>query len=223
MQLRKIFAVALFCAAGLWAAERVQAFRAQLESPQGPVDGVVVTTGDQLLFINPDRPDWSFSIPRDEVRALTLRNDGNFTAQLNQPFAGPFGTVSNLNIRMMNPLDTNSVVQWAGLPTTTTLTPQTDTQELGAQQGNVSFDVRRGDDNGRLVVTPSGIDFVDISNRTHSRHWNYSELKGVERRNNNEIVVKPYQGDEYKFKTSTMMDQAIYNTIADRIVAARPR
>ncbi len=224
MQFRRIFAIGLLCTAGLWAADRVVAYRAQLNGPSGLVNGVLVTVGDQLVFVNPDRPDLAFAIPRADVRSVTLRENGLIDAQVTPPYAGPYGQSSAFDIRLLDPAAVNPLIGWVGVP----LAPgsiRTDTVELGGRQmQSVMFDVKHDDDTGRLIVTPAGIDFEDIANRSKSRHWGYAELKGVDRKDDGQIVIKPYHGDEFKVKTtSRAMDDAIYSSIADRIVAARPR
>jgi hypothetical protein len=130
---------------------------------------------------------------------------------------------------MANPIDANNVVQWVGVPGVQTalgvqpgfLTARTDMTGAPPVTPPVAFNVKQGDDHGRLIVTNSGLQWEDVSNRTRSRSWLYSELKGVDRKEN-QIIVRPYHGDEYKFTSSALMDDVIYNAIADRIISARP-
>ncbi len=210
----------MVAALGLWAAEPVSAWRAQLTGPSGTVEGVLVTVENQMVFVNPAQPDLSFAIPRSDIRTVDLEGSGLVTARVAEPYNSPWGQSSAINIRLDNPAYAETFARWAGVPLNG---PRTDTAEMGGQPGTVMFNVRHDDDNGRLVVTPVGIDFNDISNQSHSRRWTYTQLKGVDRKNGNEIVIRPYQGDSFKVKTTQMMDDVIYNAIADRIVAARPQ
>lgn len=218
MQLHRILALALVSTAGLWAAEHVSAYRAQLNGASGPANGVLVTVGDNVVFVDTDQPDASFAIPRGQFSALTVQSGGIVVGQCSQPYTGPFGETSSLNIRFMNSENAAEVVRWIGVPGTSV---GTDTAALGARPGSEMFPVMYNNDTGRLVITPSGIDFEDITNRAHSQHWTYGELKGVQRMTGNEIAVKPYHGDTYKFTTTQMMDNAVYNSIADHIAAAQ--
>ncbi len=222
MRFHRIFALAVLSTAGLWAADRVTAYRAELSGPSGDVPGTLVMVGDQMVFVDADRPDMSFSIPRSDVRSVTIRDNGTVVCETAAPYEGPFGSASRVALRLTDPGYADRVVHWIGVPVSGAY-PRTDTQDLGARQepGTAEFDVRRDDDPGRLVVTPAGLEFVDLKDRSHSRRWTYSELKGIERKNGDTIVVHPYSGDNVKFKTTRMMDDAIYNAIADRIVAAR--
>ena len=84
------------------------------------------------------------------------------------------------------------------------------------------FDVRYHDDRGRLIVSPNGLHFEDISNGKHSQSWSYAQIKELKRDNGNEIKIQPYSGDSYEFKVAgPFMSDTVYNMIADRIVAAR--
>jgi len=91
-----------------------------------------------------------------------------------------------------------------------------------AGQMEAEFDVRYHDDRGRLIVSPNGLHFEDISNGKHSQSWSYAQIKELKRDNGNEIKIQPYSGDSYEFKVAgPFMSDTVYNMIADRIVAAR--
>ncbi|MCU1339204.1 MAG: hypothetical protein JWO19_4785 [Bryobacterales bacterium] len=91
-------------------------------------------------------------------------------------------------------------------------------------QPQTVFDVRYHDDRGKLVITDSGVRFEDISNAKHSRTWNYAQIKELKRNGGNEVKIEPYSGDSYELQAEgPFMSDAVYNTIADRIVAARGR
>jgi hypothetical protein len=87
---------------------------------------------------------------------------------------------------------------------------------------DVFFDVRYDDDYGKLIVTEEGIHFEDVSDVDESRSWNYSQIKGLERKGDDEIEVKPHSGDSFKFRVeSPGMVDTVYRTLADRLVASR--
>ena len=89
---------------------------------------------------------------------------------------------------------------------------------------NLAFDVRYHDDRGKLVVGDSGLRFEDISDAKHSRSWTYAQIKELKREGGNEIKIEPFSGDSIEFHLDgPAMSEAVYNTIADRIVAARGR
>ncbi len=221
--LRRLFAIALLSTAGLWAAERVSAYRAQLTSPTGNVvRGVLLTVGNRLVFVDSAQPELSFAIPRQDVQSMTLVSNGALTAQLAEPYTGPWGESNAMTFVLMNPSDQPAFAQWLGMPIAG-YAPRTDNSGVIVQQpvGNMAFDARHGDDNGRLVVGPAGLEWVDVSNQSKSRRWDYSQIKGVDRDDSDQIVIKPFNGDSFKLKTSPAVRDSVYNAVANHLAAMR--
>jgi hypothetical protein len=91
-------------------------------------------------------------------------------------------------------------------------------------QADVIFDVRYHDNRGKLVLTPTGVNFVDLSDAKHSRMWSYSQVKELKRNGSNELKIEPFSGDSYEFHLEgPAMSDAVYKMIGDRIAAARSR
>ncbi len=224
MKLCRLFALGLLLTAGMWAAERVSAFRAELAGPAGNVvHGTLVAVGNDLVFVNSAQPDMSFAVPRQDLQSLTLVNNGAISCQLSQPYQSPYGSVNTLSFLVPNPADRSTLAQWAGMPIAG-WGPRTD--ESGYVNGPVpvgamAFDARHGDDNGRLMVGPNSIDWVDVSNQSKSRHWDYSQLKGVDRDDSDQLVIKPVNGDSFKLKTSPALRDSAYNAVANHLAQAQ--
>jgi hypothetical protein len=86
------------------------------------------------------------------------------------------------------------------------------------------FDVRWHGDRGKLVITPRGVNFEDMSDQEHSRSWSYAEIKELTRHDRNEVKVEPYHGDAREFHVEgSGMPETVYNMIANRVAAARAR
>jgi hypothetical protein len=103
------------------------------------------------------------------------------------------------------------------------LTPDGISAERVGTTGDVSFDVRYKDDRGKLVVGEKALTFEDISNAKRSQTWTYSQIKEV-KRDGNELKINPYKGDEEEFHLQgSAMSETVYQSIANRIVAARAR
>jgi len=91
------------------------------------------------------------------------------------------------------------------------------------RQTDAIFDVRHKDDRGKLIVGANGVSFEDVSNADRSRSWTYGQIKELKRQGR-EIKIEPHSGDSFEFRLEgSAMSDAVYNTIADRIVAARRR
>ena len=91
-------------------------------------------------------------------------------------------------------------------------------------ENETMFDATYNGDHGKLVIGPDRISWQDLSNANRSRTWNYAAIKELKRDpNDNAVKIEPYNGGERKFKISgPFMDDAVYNMIANRILAARP-
>ena len=84
-------------------------------------------------------------------------------------------------------------------------------------------DVTHDGDRGKLIVGEQRVTFEDISNSSHSRSWAYADIKEF-KRDGRQIKIEAHHGASHDFKTEDRaMSDAIYNTIAARIVAARRR
>jgi hypothetical protein len=103
------------------------------------------------------------------------------------------------------------------------LTPQVTVVETTSRPEDMMFDVRHKGDHGKLIVTSRGLEYEGISDAKRSRSWTYSQIKEL-KRDGDDIKIEPYSGDSYEFEMKgKAMSKEIYQTIADRIVAARTR
>jgi len=83
------------------------------------------------------------------------------------------------------------------------------------------FDVRNGDQEGKLMLKESELAFESLSDARHSRTWKYAEIRELSRRKK-EMRVRPYKGSRYdfQFKDSKLRDR-IYDLVSQRVLAAR--
>jgi hypothetical protein len=218
----------LFLAIGVaacWAAQRMVVHQVQLVGPMGTDTGHLIATDNNLIFVDDVNPDMSFTLPKSDIRTITVAN-GVTTISMSRPFAEMYGSRSDVVLQFQNPESAALIANWAGMPLagavretyTTVERSRTEVEPITATQ----FNVRHDDDEGRLVVAQNGIEWHDLKNTRKSRTWNYAEIKEFKRdRGENELTLKPYSGDEFKFKVQgRWMADDVYNMIADRIVAA---
>jgi hypothetical protein len=84
-------------------------------------------------------------------------------------------------------------------------------------------DARYDGDRGKLVVTSTGLNFEDLEDADHSRSWTYAQIKEL-KRDGNKIKIKPQDGDSAEFHLeSAAMTDTVYDTIGDRVAAARAK
>ena len=79
-------------------------------------------------------------------------------------------------------------------------------------------------DNGKLIISPDRISWQDLAHADRSRTWSYSQVKELKRdKGDNAVKIQPYNGGEHKFKIQgPLMNDTVYDMIAERIIAARP-
>jgi hypothetical protein len=136
------------------------------------------------------------------------------------------------NLAGGNPLRVNVIGTANGdVAVVETLNPVTGTSTVtvgqadrsAAAQSDVIFDARYNDDRGKLIVTATGVNFENLSDADDSRSWSYGQIKELKREGRT-VKIEPHSGDSYEFRLEgSAMSDAVYNTIANRIVASRRR
>lgn len=89
------------------------------------------------------------------------------------------------------------------------------------QDTNLIFDVRNGDQTGKLMLKENDLAFESLTDARHSRNWPYADIRELSR-GGKELRVRPFRGDRYafQFKDKKLRDR-LYDMISQRIVAAR--
>ncbi len=83
------------------------------------------------------------------------------------------------------------------------------------------FDVRNGDQQGKLLLKDTELAFESLTDAKHSRNWKYADIRELSRRKK-ELTVRPFHGDRYDFQFKKKEDRdRLYDLISQRIVAAR--
>ena len=227
MKILSLSALLLLGSSFLWvrpaaAVERVIVNPAQITTPYGTDSGQLITTGDRMVFVDDANPANSFSIPRSEITNLNVSN-GLMTISLTQPFASPLSTGSTVVVRLTNPQSPGEITAWMQVPEGSTVgeasrvaPPPVATQ--------YAYTVRHGDDQGQLVISPVDVRFDSFKHPDHSRAWAYSAIKDFHwDSDHDEIKVKPYNGDTYKFKVegAQPFTSDVLATVNSRIEANR--
>lgn len=84
-----------------------------------------------------------------------------------------------------------------------------------------TFDVRNGDQKGKLIVAADELRFDSLTDAKHSRVWKYSEIRGLEKKFR-AIRVQPFKGDRYDFQLGggDRRDK-VYDLITRKLVTVR--
>jgi hypothetical protein len=91
-----LVATFLWTGGSLLAQAPVDVQKAELSVPFGTAPGTIVVVGDHLVFIDEEKPDMSFAVPRTELRDLTAEN-GTVRLELRQPVRDRSGERSRLS------------------------------------------------------------------------------------------------------------------------------
>ncbi len=214
--------------------------------PFGVVHGRLVTSGNNLIFIDDQKPQDSFVIGRDDVR--NVKYDGSMaTLTLTRPVRDSSGERSAVNFRFQNPAAASMITSWLGSSGAGARLQPAPAGQYGVQAASVGaqgragtvttttprtevFDVRRSralwrSDTGRLFITPNEVIYQSLSNPGASRRWAMSAIREVDRKNPFELKVRPYSGSDYDFKIlgGPGLTTAEYVALVDRVNVARMR
>jgi hypothetical protein len=201
---------------------------AQLAVPFGVVEGQLVVSGHNLMFIDQQNPGNSFTIPSDDIRNVSAAGS-RLTIDLSRPVQDSAGPTSRLVFRMTNPIGAEDFTQWVHQTQGLAVAPAGTADRAGlpnAPPVTMSFEVKHnhriGSDTGRLLVTPNQINYESVSNLNNSRQWNFSDIKEVKRDGPYKLKIVPFSGDTYDFE---LMGQGItsdqYHMLVDDVTRAR--
>lgn len=84
-----------------------------------------------------------------------------------------------------------------------------------------TYDVRNGDQQGKLMIRDSEIAFESLTDAKHSRTWTYTDIRSLEKKRK-ELRLRPFKGSRYDFQLNgNQMRDQLYDMITAKILAAR--
>lgn len=96
------------------------------------------------------------------------------------------------------------------------------TLSLAQPMGDAVYDVRNGDQRGKLMLKQDELAFESLTDGKRSRNWKYAEIRTFEKKGKKELRVRPFKGDRYDFQLpDRKLTDQIYQQVSDRIVQAR--
>lgn len=205
-----------------------EAQQVQLAVPFGTVEGQLVISGQNLMFIDQQHPGGSFTVSRDNVKNINAQGT-DMTIDLVRPVQNSGGPTNRLVFRMTNPTVTQSVVQWfhEGQTASSQQAGAAERSAPNAPQVIMSFQVKHvrrfgGDDMGRLLVTPGQLSYESVTSVNKSRQWNLSDIKEVRRDGPYKLKIVPFSGDDYNFDLlGQSMSSDQYQMLVDAVTRAR--
>jgi hypothetical protein len=156
--------------------------------------------------------------------------------QLNKPVQDRSGQTSRLTFRVANsqPLENwfrgvpnGPATQPAQPGQNRTTAPPGQPAPANSALDTKTMDARHdhfitGGCNGKLILTPERLIYESVDDASHSRQWQYSDVREIHRGNPYELEIKPFSGSDYRLKLlGQALDAAVYQTVVDRVVKAR--
>ncbi|MEZ5355708.1 MAG: hypothetical protein R2762_23995 [Bryobacteraceae bacterium] len=101
-------------------------------------------------------------------------------------------------------------------------TPAAAGAQAAVSAGDMVFDIRNGDQTGKLMLKETELAFESLTDSRHSRNWKYSEIRELSKKGRKDFRVRPVKGSRYDFQCKDKsMRENIYNLISERILVAR--
>jgi hypothetical protein len=230
-----------------------QAQPVEVSIPFGMVNGKLVTSGDDLIFIDDQQAENSFVVRRSDIQNAKYEGS-TVKLKLSKPVRDSSGERSDLNFRFQNPAAASMITSWLGAGASSGASAQAAAQPTGSDKkpsssqsrqnedqsqvatvttsapGTEVFDVKRDrrfwrSDTGRLFITPSEVIFQSLSNPGASRRWSMAAIREVTRRNPFELRVQPHSGNAFNFKilSGNGLATSDYVALVDNVNKARLR
>ncbi len=90
-----------------------------------------------------------------------------------------------------------------------------------APMPGTTYDVRNGDQQGKLMIGDADLSFESLTDAKHSKTWTYTEIRSLEKKRK-QLMVRPFKGSRYDFQlSSNQMRDQLYDAITAKILAAR--
>lgn len=229
--LKFMIAVAAVLAIGLaltaFAQAPVMVRRAELAIPFGTASGKLVAVSDQLVFVDDDQPEASFSIARGEIRDLKTEGDVVMIGT-HHAIRDRSGERSQFNFRLRDG-STEPLMMWAGAKTTAAQTtastmPTTSGQEQWIYNARHKHAFGVGSCTGKLIITKDRVTYESLEDRDHTRQWPFNDIKKIKRDSPYQIEVETFNRGGYTLELEGQgMDISVHKQLTDWIAKARSR
>lgn len=208
--------VVLALAIRVHAQEQLTIQKVTVNTPSGTISGKVVGSGDTLVFVDDNDPQRSFTLNRGSVRSYQTDN-GAIVVELARPETDATGTASNVRITVVDQRNQAALTRWMEVPQERSRTVTTYTTDVKHDHHG------KGNCEGKLVADDQSLRFESVSEASHSKTWNYSDVQSFEKEKDHSLLkVVSKNGEKYDFKTvNGKTAGGVYDIVSQKIVAAR--
>jgi hypothetical protein len=195
--------------------EQVTIQQVTITTPSGVIKGKVVGTGDSLVFVDDTNPSSSFKLRRGDV--TEYRTEDGAIIVMTRPNSDQAGTTSNVRIVVSDPGSSTTITKWLAMPVERSRTVTTYSTDVRHEHKG------KGSCQGKLIADDTGLRYESVTDATHSRSWNYSDVRSFEKEKEYSLLkVTSMSGDTEKYNTiNGKTAGAVYDIVAQKIVDAR--
>ncbi len=202
----------------------LEVFRTELAVPFDKVEGKILAVGETLVFIDDDKPEFSFAIGKNNIADLQ-KDDEVLTVQTKLAVRDRSGERTRFVFRLKDGKASDLVSKLnADFPSriiTTGETPKTNiaTSKIYEVEHQHRF---YGSCTGRLIIGDDRISFESTDDRDHSRQWLFTNIKKMKRNSPYKLEIKPFTGDSYTLDILGQgMDITDFKRLQDKLAAAK--
>ncbi|MFN3323591.1 MAG: hypothetical protein ACK5AZ_08860 [Bryobacteraceae bacterium] len=209
-----------------------QAHLVELAVPFGTVSGKLLLLPEHLVFVDEEKPEYSFVVARTDARRENSATDV-LSISVQKPVRDRSGERSRISFRLLNDANFATIGAWfdgkpipaSAAAESAAAAPAPADNENGTTKGrayNARHNHRIGSCRGRLIVADDRLVYESIDNLSHSRRWALRDLKELKLSNPYELSVDPFNGSGYKIHfEGEAMESTDFRQLVDRVTAAR--
>lgn len=206
----------------------VDVMKAELASDFSKIEGKVILTNHELVFVDDSRVENSFAIEKDNFADIT-GEDSILTIVTSRPVL--VGTsektrfVFRLHDRNAGDFSQNLRFKSSSVNTVKASADVTPSNTATAGVYEVKHGHRLyGSCSGRLIVGADRISYESSDERDHSRQWLLTDIKKLSRKGPYEISIKPFKGSGFTLEVlGSGIDIVDFKALEDKVALAKTR
>lgn len=199
----------------------LQVYPVEMAAEFNAVPGKLVVLEDELVFVDDQRPQDSFILPRPNLKDIV--SDGQvLTIITSEPVRDRLGSRTRMTFRFADATAIGRMVEWKNQK------PGAAAKAQGAPaDANLQLQARHrhfptGGCDGRLIITLDRLVYESVSEAGHSRRWELGQIKQIKRDGPYAIKIEPFGGGEYNIELQGKgLEDRDFRALVDRITAAR--
>lgn len=204
--------------------------RADLSIPFGTVPGKLLVVADQLVFVDNDRQEDSFTIARSEIQEMKTDNDVVMITT-RHPIRARGEEKLQFNFRLREG-SSESLMVWANVKSASPATaPSALAAEAGEEGERWVYNAKHphrvalvpsGSCTGKLIITRDRVAYESLEEREHTRQWPLADIKKIKRKSPYQLEIEPFNRDNYTLEIEGKgIDIGIHKKLMDWISLAR--